>query len=186
MTIKDQIKDAQSAQQKLNELYRSSIGLVDSLKTRSYKYMNQVSDIEDGLLDPDNDLKSMETNITALSKDIKQFNESIEKQIDGFSKEIRRLTKKYEEACDAYQGEKGELSTLLDARKRLLYLDIVIRKFRSKITSLQQMNNILFSFSEELKQIKKDYKRNLILVNSELANSLELCSETIKKIELLN
>jgi len=182
----EQVDQAKEAQLQLNKLYKSTISLIDSLKNRSRKYMNQVSNIEDGLLDPENDLKSMEENIKALSRDIKMFNESIEKQIMGFSREIKDLTKTYQEACNFYKGEKGELSTILEARKRLLYLDAVIRKFRHKINSLQQMNNILFSFSEELKKVKMDYKRNLILVNSELATSLELCYETIRKIELLN
>lgn len=182
----EQINEAKKAQLQLNKLYKSTINLIDRLKNRSRKYMNQVSNIEDGLLDPDEDLKAMELNINALSSDIKAFNDSIEKQINGFSKEIKSLTRMYQEACKAYKGEKGELSTILEARKRLLYLDAVIRKFRLKINSLQQMNNILFSFSEELKRVKSDYKRNLIMVNSELAVSLDLCDETIRVIELLN
>jgi len=182
----DQINEAKRAQLQLNKLYKSTINLIDSLKNRSRKYMNQVSNIEDGLLEPDEDFKAMEQNIKALGSDISEFNESIEKQINGFSKEIKALTKMYKDACLSYSGEKGELSAILEARKRLLYLDAVIRKFRHKINSLQQMNNILFSFSEELKRVKKDYKRNLILVNSELAISLEDCAETIRKIELLN
>lgn len=182
----EQINEAKKAQLQLNQLYKSTANLIDSLKNRSRKYMNQVSNIEDGLLNPDEDMKSMEKNIKALSQDIKAFNASIEQQINGFSKEIKELTKMYQDACKEYKGEKGELSTILEARKRLLYLDAVIRKFRLKINSLQQMNNILFSFSEELKKIKSEYKKNLILVNSELATSLDLCDETIREIELLN
>ena len=148
--------------------------------------MRQVSNIEDGLMEPEEDMKSMGQNIQALGNDITAFNDTIETQINAFSKEIKSLTKMYQDACSAYKGEKGELSTILEARKRLLYLDAVLRKFRLKINSLQQMNNILFSFSEELRKAKTDYKKNLILVNSELAKSLDLCDDTIRRIELLN
>lgn len=180
------INEAKQAQLKLNKLYKSTANLIDRLKNRSRIYMNQVANIDDGLLDPDEDIKSMEENIKALSIDIKTFNESIEDQIISFSKELKEIAALYNRACDQYKAEKGELSKILEARKRLLYLDAVIRQFRNKIASLQQMNNILFSFSEELRKIKSNYKKNLILVNSELALSLELCDETIRRIELLN
>ena len=182
----DQINEAKKAQLELNKLYKSTINLIDSLKNRSRKFMSQVSNVENGLLDPDEDLKTMEQNINALGNDIKSFNETIEEQIYGFSKEIKSLHNMYNKACKDYKGEKGELSSILEARKRLLYLDAVIRKFRLKINSLQQMNNILFSFSEELKRVKRDYKKNLILVNSELASALDICDLTIRRIELLN
>lgn len=188
MTNKDfekTITEATEALGRLNKLYRKTIGLVDSLKSRSIKYMNQVSNIEDGLENA-TDEDTFQKNIDALTRDIREFNSVISKRSKEFSQEIQLIMQMYQDACDEYKGEKGEMSDLLNARKRLLYLDVVIRKFRSKISSLQQMNNVLFSFSEELRSVRKEYSDNLIMINSELALSMEKCGETIKKIELIN
>lgn len=180
------IEEAKEAQARLNDLYRNTIGLIDSLKNRSKKYMNQVSYIEDGLAGEKPNVETMEQNIEALANDISEFNRVIRQTINNFGVEIEKIIENYSAICKLYQGDKGELSMLLNGRKRLLFLDIMIRKFRSKINSLQQMNNILFSFSKELKKTKEEYRQNLILVNSELANSLEYCTTILREIESLN
>jgi len=179
------IVQAKGAQTRLNELYRETIGLIDSLRLRSKNQMNLASDIEGGLVGKE-DPASISDNIKALNQDIQEFNEVIIERINAFSAECHALNKSYNDAADRYNSGKGQLSALLEGRKRLLFIDARIRKFRAKINNMQQMNNILFSFAEELKEVKDSYKSNLIKLNSELAISLENFNETVRRIESLN
>ncbi len=182
----DQYMDhAKDAQARLNELYRDTIGLIDSLKNRSKKFMNQISDIEDGLTQDDDEL-DLEENVAALSKDIDEFNRVINKKVLNFLHEIDVIVQNYQAACKVYSGNKGELSRVLNGRKRMLFLRITIRKIRAKVISLQQMNNILFSFSEMLKEVKVEYGKNLSLVNAEVAGSLEACETALKEMDNLH
>jgi len=146
--------------------------------------MEQVSDIEEGLFEDNENLdQQVEENIDNLSRDIHQFNEVILDHCNRFGKEIRAMVKKLKEAIKLYKEGKGSLTKLLEARKVLLYLDVSIRKFKNKINSLQLMNNALFSFSQEMKHIQEDYKVNLLSVSTEMTEAIECCNELILEIE---
>lgn len=171
-------------QKSLNEVYRATVGLVNDIKNRSRKYMEQVSDVEEGLFEDDGSLdQQVQENIDKLTKNIEQFNGEINEYCKRFNKEIRAMVKKLKNAIDLYKEGKGSLSKLLEARKVLLYLDVSIRKFKNKINSLQLMNNALFSFSQEMKHIQEDYKGNLISVSTEMTEAIESCNELIQEIE---
>lgn len=174
---------AKESQVIINQLYRETIGLIDRLKIRSRQFMNQISDIEEGLSISDINEDSLKNDVSELTEDIVEFNKVIAGRREHFSKEMSDILIAYQEASKLYFGEKGELSAILMARKRLLFLDLMIRKFRTKIDSLQQMNNILFAFSAELKNVKEEYKRNLSHLNAELAKSMEDCDELIRTLE---
>lgn len=177
------LEKARDAQSRLNDLYRDTIGLIDSLKNRSKKFMNQIANIEDGLVEAAEEGKLIDGNVNELTKDIAKFNEVIKPKVDKFKDEIDLIMDNINKALNHYEGEKGQLTGLLNARKRLLYLDITIRKIRAKVNSLQQMNNILFSFSEMFRHLKEEYKHNLSLVNTELAGTLEDCDNTLRKLD---
>ncbi|MEX2380323.1 MAG: hypothetical protein WD530_06250 [Vicingaceae bacterium] len=171
-------------QKSLNEVYRATVGLVNDIKNRSRRYMEQVSDVEEGLFEDDGSLdQQVQENIDKLTKNIEQFNGEINDYCKRFNKEIRAMVEKLRNAIDLYKEGKGSLSKLLEARKVLLYLDVSIRKFKNKINSLQLMNNALFSFSQEMKHIQEDYKGNLVSVSTEMTEAIESCNELIQEIE---
>lgn len=184
--LQNRIEEAKGSQSQINQIYRDTIGLIDSLKNRSKLFMSQISDIEDGLFENDNSAEAIEKNVNALTQDIEEFNRVIKERNQNFANQIKDLMSNYQELPKLYKGDKGELSMVLDGRKRLLFLDLMIRRFRTKINSLQQMNNSLLSFSKDLSKVKEAYKKNLSMVNAELANSLELCDNAIRDLEGLN
>jgi hypothetical protein len=178
------LSEVETHQKTLNEVYRSTVGLVNDIKNQSRKYMEQVSNIEEGLFDDDGDLdQQVQENINKLSKNIEQFNGEINDHCKRFNKEIVAMVEKLKEAIELYKEGKGSLTKLLESRKVLLYLDLSIRKFKSKINSLQLMNNALFSFSREMKSIQKDYKGNLVCVSTEMTEAIENCDKLILEIE---
>lgn len=176
-----QVKHHQEA---LNDVYRSTVGIVNDLKNRSRKYMEQVSDVEEGLLKDDEGIdKQVQENVKKLTMNIEKFNQEIDGYCKEFNKEIYAMNERLKEAISLYKEGKGSLTKLLEARKVLLYLDVSIRKFKNKINSLQLMNNALFSFSQEMKGIKKEYKHKLIGVSTEMTEAIESCHDLIKQIE---
>lgn len=171
-------------QKSLNEVYRSTVGLVNDIKNRSRKYMEQISDIEEGLFEDDVNLdQQVQENIRKLTENIEQFNGEINDYCMRFNKEIHAMIEKLKDAISLYKEGKGSLTKLLEARKVLLYLDVSIRKFKNKINSLQLMNNALFSFSQDMKHIQEDYKCNLTSVSTEMTEAVEKCDELIQEIE---
>ena len=178
---------AREHQKALNKIYRSTIGLVNDIKNQSKKYMEQVADIDGGLEDdPKETEKIIQDNIGELSKNIEQFNSEIGEHCDNFNQEINEMIDHLKSAARAYSSKKGQLSEFLKVRRELLYLEALIRKFKNKILSLQLMNNVLFSFSQEMKHVKDAYKSNLVNVSSEMTEAKELCIEMVDEIEGLD
>ena len=181
------LEKAEVHQKALNSVYKSTVQLVNEIKNRSRRYMLQVSDIEEGLVD---DVKqsdeSIEENIKKLALNIEKFNKSIGDYVSEFSDELCQMIEALNQAMDLHLKGKGSLTKLLKVRRTLLYLDLLIRKFKNKIVSLQLMNNALFSFSMEMKNIKDAYKSNLITINTEMTAALEHCDGIIQRIEKLS
>lgn len=181
------LEKAEVHQKALNSVYKSTVQLVNEIKNRSRRYMLQVSDIEEGLV---NDVKqsdeSIEENIKKLALNIEKFNKSIGDYVSEFSDELCQMIEALNQAMDLHIEGKGSLTKLLKVRRTLLYLDLLIRKFKNKIVSLQLMNNALFSFSMEMKNIQDAYKSNLITINTEMTAALEHCDGIIQRIEKLS
>jgi len=180
------IETAKIHQKNLQEIYRNNIGLVNDLKTRSKIYMNQVSDLEEGLsLNKSNSTDDIELTIEKLANDIERFNQEIGENTSNFNTEIELIIEQLSLALAHYKGKSGELSSILEMRKQLLYLSLVLRKFKSKIVSLQLMNNALFAFSDELQSAKIAYRSNLINVSSSVVIALDFFEEKVAEIEKL-
>lgn len=181
------LEKAESHQQALNDVYKSTVKLVNEIKNRSRRYMHQVSDIEEGLVENSNQTdESIQENIKKLAQNIEKFNNSIGDYINEFSEELGQMIEALNQAMDLHINGKGSLNKLLKVRRTLLYLDLLIRKFKNKIVSLQLMNNALFSFSMEMKSIQDAYKSNLITINTEMTAALEHCDGIIQRIEKLS
>jgi prefoldin subunit 5 len=149
--------------------------------------MEQVADIDSGLEeDPKETEKVIQDNIAKLSKNIDRFNREIGDYSDDFNREMHEMIDHLKAAAKLYDAEKGQLTDFLKVRRELMYLEALIRKFKSKIMSLQLMNNVLFSFSQEMKNVKDAYKSNLVNVSSEMTEAKDLCTDMIGDIEKLN
>lgn len=178
---------AEEHQKALNSVYKSTVNLVNEIKNRSRRYMQQVADIEEGLLDGQTQSEEeTQENIEKLTRNIEKFNDSIGDHIDQFSEELCKMIKTLDQAMDLHLEGEGSLTELLKVRRTLLYLDLIIRKFKNKVVSLQLMNNALFSFSQEMKYIQDAYKSNLVTINTEMTEALEQCDGLIHRIESLS
>jgi len=184
------VQKAKNHQDELRTIYKSIISLVNDLRSRSKIHMNQISDLEDGLSlgmkDQPADELNKKNNIEQLSEDINQFNSNITTTIKRFEDEFDLILDSYEQAILAFTAKEGELSSLLRLRKEMIYLEYLLRKFKSKITALQQMNNVLFSFSNELRQVKDRYKNNLSNVSSSITIACEKSYKVIEKIQSIS
>lgn len=186
LNFNELLVSAEEHQKALNSVYKSTVNLVNDIKNRSRRYMQQVADIEEGLLDGQTQsVEEIQENINKLTQNIKKFNDSIGEHLDKFSEELCKMIESLNQAMDVHLEGKGSLTELLKVRRSLLYLDLIIRKFKNKIVSLQLMNNVLFSFSQEMKLIQDSYKSNLITINTEMTEALEQCDGLIHRIESL-
>ncbi len=178
------IEEAKNHQIELRAIYKEIIGVVNDLKTRSKSYMEYVSDIDDGL-----DIKyskQAEENIAQLAINIEEFNSKVGTTLNRFNKEFNSLKLAYQKAFGFFKGNPGEFSLLIEVRKNLLYLSALLRKFRSKIAALQQVNNVLFSLSSsENKKSRESYRANLSSVHSTVLLAIEQISVLSRKIESL-
>ena len=179
------IDKGKNHQQTLNSIYKANVGLVNTIKTLSKYYMNQLANVDSGL-DAEGGLNKVNENLEQLVTGISNFNEQIGESCENFTDEIEKLIDTYELAAKKYNAKEGELTVFLTTRRELLYLEALIIKFKLKINSLQLMNNALFSFSAEFKDVKDSYKSNLITISTAMQQASEGCREIIKKIENLN
>lgn len=178
------IAEAKGHQTDLQATYKEIIGVVNDLKTRSKAYMSYVADIDDGL--EINYSSEAEENIVQLAKNIEEFNSKITPTLSNFIQAFKSLEDTYLNAFKLYSEKDGELSLLLEVRRGLLYLSALLRKFRSKIASLQQVNNVLFSLSSSDNIISREsYKENLKKVNSSILLAIEQIAALTLKIETL-
>jgi hypothetical protein len=178
------INEAFKSQKKLSNIQKQTVGLINELKTRSKNYMEQVANIEDGLEeDPTETEAQIQENIEKLTANIKVFNREIGERSNRFGEELQKMIHQIEQALELYEGRSGELSSLLKCRRSLLFFDIFVRKFKSKIQSLQLMNNALFAFSQEMKGVKEAYRSNLINGSTLMTHALEECESIIHRIE---
>ncbi|MEQ8909918.1 MAG: hypothetical protein RIC95_12035 [Vicingaceae bacterium] len=182
--FKTKLETARQHQKALNQIYKATVGLVNDLKNRSKKYMVQVADIDQGFSNsPEKDQEQIEKNVNQLTDNIKVFNAEIGERGNHFSTELSDYIEYIDQALALYKGEKGELSDLLRIRRELLFLEALLRKFKSKISSLQLMNNALFAFSQEMRGVKEAYRSNLINVSTLITQAMEDCQERIERIE---
>ena len=179
------IKKGKKHQKTLNGIYKANVGLVNNIKTLSKYYMDQLADVDSGL-EVEAGMKKVNENLKELVAGITNFNQKIEKSCEDFTDEIEKLFDCYEQAAELYEAKEGELTNFLTTRRELLYLEVLINKFKLKINSLQLMNNALFSFSNEFKGVKDAYKSNLITISTVMQQASENCRNIILKIESLN
>ncbi|NOG58266.1 MAG: hypothetical protein HND54_11075 [Bacteroidetes bacterium] len=185
-TFGELMQNAGKCQLELFEVYKSSIGLINELKNRSKVYMNMLSDIEDGLLSSNNGENSIESNLARLTKNIQTFNEIIGDKSEAFTEIFDKMHQLYDQAISIFQGAEGELTKLIEARKQLLFLVALIRKYKYKINSLQLMNNALMSLSSDLDKAKDAYKSNLIQLSTAMTSAIEDVDDLVDKIENVN
>ncbi|MEQ8623983.1 MAG: hypothetical protein RJQ00_03980 [Vicingaceae bacterium] len=179
------IEKGKKHQKTLNEIYKANVGLVNNIKTLSKYYMDQLANVDSGL-DVKEGMKKVNENLKELVSGIANFNQKIEKSCEDFTDEIEKLFDSYDQAAELYQAKEGELTSFLTTRREILYLEALIIKFKLKINSLQLMNNALFSFSSEFKDVKDAYKSNLITISTVMQQASESCRNLILKIESLN
>ncbi len=86
----------------------------------------------------------------------------------------------------AYDAKEGELSSLLGVRKKMLFLILLVRKFKQKIVSLQLLNQALLSLSPEMSEAKLHFKSNLVFVNSSMSAAIEATEHLVNQIESIN
>ena len=186
-SFKSAIQMAYSKQVELQKIQKETVKLVNELKNRSRRYMEQVADIDHGFSnDPKNNEAIILENVTKLNENIKAFNQNIGDRSNSFAHLLQEMLEFVDTAIEDYEQEEGQLTDLLKCRRSLLYLDVLLRKFKSKISSLQLMNNALFAFSQDMKGVKEAYKSNLINVNTLMTQALEDCCERVERIETIN
>ena len=174
---------AKKHQNELRTMYKSIIRLLNDLRDQSKYQMTQISDIEDGLVESAIKIEFHKKNIAALTQDIKEFNLKMKPIVLGFNTEYDQIFNAYKAAIAVYRHEDNERNNLEKAQQELVFLDQLLRRFREKIASLQQMNNVLFSFSEEFKKVKENYKENLSYVNASVSTAIDNNHKVIEEIQ---
>jgi len=169
----------------LKRIYKSQIGLINSLKEQSKNCMNQMSSFEDVGLGSSQDT-SLDKEIKTLSNGIETFNSEIGYSNIEFDAIIEKMISCLNIAIDNYSAEKGQMTKMLEVRKQMLYLDALIQKVKLKISSLLLMNNALLALSPEIIKLKDEYRSNLISINTSMLSADEECRKIIVKIEGLS
>ncbi|MBD98560.1 MAG: hypothetical protein CMO34_01850 [Verrucomicrobia bacterium] len=183
-TFKQYVDQAQQDQLALMKIYRSEIGLINSLRKQSKILMSKLSNIEEiSLSEKDNEL--IENTISLLSEKMHEFSHKIEQRHSGFSELMESFATAVNGAVDNFGAQKGQLTVLLKLRHELLYIVVLLDKVRSKISSLLLMNNALLAFSEEIAAEKDVYRSNLITINTSMLSAREACNAAIQRIEIL-
>jgi hypothetical protein len=186
-TFQEEIQLGRQNLEELDKRYRKTIDLMADLKNKSRQYMDQLSQVEGGLTeiqqDEGNQINRQANHIFEL---IDQFNEQVRNGQVDFSDKLAASLDHFARAVNKYSAAKGEFSDLLKVRRSVMYVDVLLRKMKNNIIGLQLMNNILFTFSSKLKEIQEEYRQNLIAVNAELNHSTRKCDKLIKKIEFVN
>src|SRR5690554_2518104 len=182
--FKESFEVISKSQETLRYIYNDTIGLVNDIAKRSKAHMLQISDIEDGLFNDEEDTKNaFNENLKSLAKDIKQFNGEIGSALESFSEAIYLIIEELKVAITLVSEKKANKKELMQSKRVLKHLDVLIRKFKLRIHQLQLMNNILFSSSQEMSLIQEEYRQNLRTVNGEMASALEQCEIIIKEID---
>lgn len=183
-TFDKYIKDSSKLLKDLYPVYKSNIEELYELKAQSKQYMNELSDIDAGL--NKEILKKQEESLHKLLDSIRTYNQFIDNQVNQFYKTFNDLRTKLRAVVNHYESEKGELTSVLDLRRQMLFLMILFRKYKTGIHNLQLMNNALFSFSEEFKQVNEVYKTNLVKAATVVLEAEEQVQSILYEMEALN
>lgn len=166
----------------LPEIYKKNIGLINELKMRSKTFMDDISDIEEGVSLGD---RNPNSNFSLLLDNIKDFNKNIQEQSREFSNLFELSIGNLENAVSAFKMEERGLTKILEARKKLLFTEKILDKLKQKVNSLQHMNSILFSIPTLLKESERDYKNELKDLHSTMVRAEDKCRWLIREIENL-
>ncbi len=167
---------------RLPEIYRKNIGLINELKMRSKTFMDDISDIEEGVSLGD---KNPDSNLNLLLKNILSFNSSIQEQSKEFSSVFGSSIEYFQKAMEAYKEEERGLTKILEARKKLIFTEKILNKLIQKVNSLQHMNSILFSIPTLLKDQEMEYRYELRALHTTMVRAEDRCRWLIREIESL-
>lgn len=186
LNFSEAISMGSNCQLKLFEVYKNSIGIINDLRASSKQQMLLLSDVDAGLKVEKSKTAKEADPLEKLVDSINEFNAVIGDLCDQFTDLIEEMTDYYQMAIDAYEAKEGQFSKLIEARKQLLFLNALVRKYKFKINNLQLMNNVLLSFSPSLENAKDAYKSNLIYISTAMTSALEQTEKTVQQIETIN
>ena len=165
----------------LYPIYKKNIEELYELKSRSIQCMDELADIDGGL--GTSLIKKQDENLEKLMDSIHAFNESIDRQINQFQSTFDRLKADIEVLILYCRTEKEGVSALMTLKKQLLFLVILLRKYKIGIRNLQLMNNALFTFSEEFGKVKATYRGNLAKASTIVIEAEDKIHWTLTEME---
>lgn len=183
-SFKNSLKVCRDNLMKMYPIYSKNLKEVYRIKSESKKYMLELADIDRGL--DDEIIQEQEKSLDKLLKSIQSYNQNLDAQISKFNEGFQSIRLHFNETLQHFSQDEGELTAILDLRKDLLFLCLLLKKFRTGIRNLQLTNNALFSFSDSFQKVKAEYKSNLIQVNSTILEAEEAVEAMARKIEKLN
>ena len=173
---------AKSAYKNLATTYDEILLLINTLNRRVKRQMDLISAIDEGF-DANEEESDFEKIGQLIYQELSIFNNGISENLNLFNRCIKDSIKNYKESLNYFNKEKTEISELLIARKTLLFLEALMRKFLAKVIKLQSALNILPNFNEEMKHAKKAFYANVKQLIVEVRAAEDNCLETAAAIE---
>jgi hypothetical protein len=182
----EQLENGRNAYKNLASTYGQMVIQINNLNTRVRHQMNNISEIENGL-DANLEENSIEKVSQFILEELEVFNGSINENVELFKKCIRESLAFYVESLKYYNQEKSEFTQLVKARKTVLFLAALMRKFKNKVIGVQTGLNVLPAFNEKMRQEYKVFEKNAVKLIVELkiaeAESLEIAKLMELKIQ---
>ncbi|MBR9833127.1 hypothetical protein [Acidiluteibacter ferrifornacis] len=178
----EQLENGKNAYKNLASTYGQMVIQINNLNTRVRKQMNNISEIEEGL-DSNLEENSIQQVAQSILEELDTFNSSINENLELFKKCISESLNFYTTSLQYYKQEKSELSALIKARKTVLFLEALMRKFKNKVIGVQTGLNVLPAFTEQMRHSYKAFEKNAIKLIVELKNAEGECLEAAKLME---
>ncbi len=175
------LDNAKSAYKNLASTYDDILLLINTLNRRVKHQMDLISAIDEGF-DANGDESDFEKVGKLIFEELSIFNNGIAENINLFNTCIKDSIDNYNNSMQYFSKEKSEISDLMIARKTLLFLEALMRKFLAKVIELQSALNILPNFNEEMKHAKKTFYANVKQLIVELRAAEDNCLETADAI----
>jgi hypothetical protein len=178
----ENLENGRSAYKNLASTYGQMVIQINNLNTRVRKQMNNISEVDEGL-DANLDENSIEQVAQSILEELEMFNSNVNENLKLFKKCIDESLNFYTDSLKYYNQEKAELTQLIKARKTVLFLEALMRKFKNKVIGIQTGLNVLPAFNEKLSDAHKIFEKNAVKLIIELNSAEADCLETAKLME---